>query len=345
LENDSKQTIKFEEGSLLKGIGDKAFFNCKNVKNFTININVNRIGQQAFYGSGITNIVGNENFTWENEMLIQNNVTDKTNRIALYANSELSDVIVPENVSMLDSFIFYNNKNIKSINLSNVTHIGLYAFTGSSLEEIINFENVESVEFESLKDTPWIMKQEGSIIVGKTLLKYLGTEEHVVVEDGIVAIASEAFKGNNYIKSVVLPDGIKKIDKEAFKECENLEWILLNKCDPLLMIDHSCFDSNLIIYVNAQYINRILNNITFQFLPNEIKTKTVNVTFYDYNNEILGVKEEEYNSTFDQFIDGPKRDGYKFVGWVDENGNIYEIRNLFQSYLDINLYPKYEVIS
>jgi hypothetical protein len=343
-DNEHLETITFEEGSLLKGIGNKAFYNCKNIKTFTIPSNVNKIGEQAFFGSGISNIIGNKNFTWENEMLIQNNVSDKTNRVALYANPQLIDVVVPENVAILDSFIFFNNSNIKTINLTNVTHIGSYVFTGSSIEEITHFSNVESVEYESLKDTPWILKQEGSIVVGKTLLKYLGTEEHVVIEDGITTIASEAFKDNDSVKSVVLPNGIKNINKEAFIECSNLEWILINECNSLLMVDSSCFDSDVIIYVNALYINRILNNITFKFLPNEIKTKTVNVTFYDYNNVILGVKEEIYNSTFDQFIEGPEREGHKFVCWVDKDGNIYEIRNLFPSYLDVNLYPKYDKI-
>lgn len=59
-------------------------------------------------------------------------------------------------------------------------------------------------------------------IEGKTLIKYVGTDEKVVVPDGIEVIGKEAFKGNPYVKELILSDSVKCAESEAFAYMENL---------------------------------------------------------------------------------------------------------------------------
>ena len=64
-------------------------------------------------------------------------------------------------------------------------------------------------------------------IRGTILLSYTGTEEHVVIPDGVTNISSVAFWTNKHIRSVTLPDSVIKIHNEAFRGCTSLESIHL----------------------------------------------------------------------------------------------------------------------
>lgn len=54
---------------------------------------------------------------------------------------------------------------------------------------------------------------------GSVLLKYLGKESRVVVPQGVVRIAEEAFAGNEGVDRVILPDSVESIGAGAFRDC------------------------------------------------------------------------------------------------------------------------------
>ena len=62
-------------------------------------------------------------------------------------------------------------------------------------------------------------------IEGTVLVKYNGTEEKVIVPDGVEIIGKEAFKGNPYVKELILSDTVQCAESEAFAYMENLEVI------------------------------------------------------------------------------------------------------------------------
>ena len=57
---------------------------------------------------------------------------------------------------------------------------------------------------------------------GKTFEKYIGTDVHVIVPDGVEKIGYEAFRMSK-VESVKLPEGIKEISSYAFYGCMSLK--------------------------------------------------------------------------------------------------------------------------
>lgn len=63
------------------------------------------------------------------------------------------------------------------------------------------------------------------VIERGTLERYLGSDVHVVVPDGVKNIGNYAFRRHNEIRSVQLPESITKIGDYAFQDCVALEQI------------------------------------------------------------------------------------------------------------------------
>ena len=59
-------------------------------------------------------------------------------------------------------------------------------------------------------------------IVGGVLYKYLGSSPDVVIPEGVVEIAPQAFKDNRLIRSVTFSSIVRTIGKNAFENCSNL---------------------------------------------------------------------------------------------------------------------------
>lgn len=62
------------------------------------------------------------------------------------------------------------------------------------------------------------------VIERGTLKKYLGSEKHVIIPEGVKTIAGYALRGAKCI-SIQLPDSVVKISENAFRDCETLETV------------------------------------------------------------------------------------------------------------------------
>lgn len=60
-------------------------------------------------------------------------------------------------------------------------------------------------------------------ISGTTLKKYEGSEEHVIIPDGIEAIDDYAFYGASSLQKVTFPDSLREIGSDVFYDCEQLQ--------------------------------------------------------------------------------------------------------------------------
>lgn len=65
------------------------------------------------------------------------------------------------------------------------------------------------------------------IMNGTVLDKYIGTEEDIVLPEGITELADGIFSGRTKIRTVVVPETVKKIGYRAFENCYSLQKIAL----------------------------------------------------------------------------------------------------------------------
>lgn len=63
----------------------------------------------------------------------------------------------------------------------------------------------------------------------RTLKKYVGSDETVVIPDGIDTIGLHAFAGCESIKTVIIPENVKTIACRSFFKCTNLESVRIPK--------------------------------------------------------------------------------------------------------------------
>ena len=86
----------------------------------------------------------------------------------------------------------------------------------------------------------------------------------------------------------------------------------------------------------------LINNIYFKNISNSIRTKSITIEFFNRNGNKLGTRQEEYGTSFNNYITAPAITGMDFVHWVDENNNIYKPQDYLDVYHDLKLYPIYE---
>lgn len=94
--------------------------------------------------------------------------------------------------------------------------------------ELPNFppnEGEEEISNKTVSSVPAIVRKIHAQVLGNfsisgtTLLHYRGSEERVVVPEGITVIGERAFAGNEAVDRVVLPDSVVAIEEEAFADC------------------------------------------------------------------------------------------------------------------------------
>lgn len=86
------------------------------------------------------------------------------------------------------------------------------------------------------------MEQSDSKFIYRTHLeKYVGTDQEIVIPEGVEVIDALVFRGNESIKTVIFPASVKNVDWSAFKECKNLEKADLSRCENIWRLGDNLF--------------------------------------------------------------------------------------------------------
>ena len=340
--SDYIEKINISENSSLEEIRRGAFSNIPNLKSLVIPNNVDYIDEGAFFNTPINSfqIKENNNYSWENNILINKNVTDKNNLIAIYANPDVSEIVIPDSVGIISASLFENNRNIKTINLNNVKHIGTKAFANSSLTNIIGGV-LADVEDYAFTNTPWLDNQDSDFVTfGNTLISYTGSEKEVVIPEGITRICGNTFNSEE-IEEIILPSTIEIIGDGLFLNCMNLKSILFTSSKPAIL-NGIIADGDVVFYVKDDSYEKYVNSVYYKNINNKIDVKRINVKFYDINDNYLGKKEELYGSSFDEFIEAPNIKGKDFDCWINQYGKELYKYSYLSEYNDLILKPYYE---
>ena len=174
----------FEECSALKkvsnaqglmGIGFYTFCGCSSLSDFTFAQGLVSIGSGAFIGTSITK------------------------------------AIIPEGVSTLEGYTFYNCAVLTEIELP---------------------ESLDTLYLGSLDNTAWYNAQpEGVVYIGNFVYGYKGKmpkNTKLVIPSGITKMAyRNTFKNQINLVAVTLPEGFTEIQEASFYGCKNLSEVIL----------------------------------------------------------------------------------------------------------------------
>ena len=166
---------------------------------------------------------GNPWFSVYNGILYNKAMTE----IVFVPLSITGEVVLPDSITEIRNWAFYNRTSITSIVMSNnVTYIGTHAFgVCTSLESITLPDGLTSIaEFafyfcESLTN---INIPESVTSIGDSAFVCCSNLTHITIPDGVTYIGSYAFSSCSGLTSITIPAGVTSIGSNAFSDCSSL---------------------------------------------------------------------------------------------------------------------------
>lgn len=228
-------TIIIEDGIL--EIGDKAFYDCKDLEQVEIPKSVQAIGKQAFAYSGITQIdlpdglkiINHGTFTKcrKLEKIVLPDSVEKIDSMYMSPTFEgcarLQEVVLPRGLDTIGNSAFYECIALETIkNTENISKIDSYAFFGCTKLERFKLNNVK-IGTNSFWDCKKWANNIGLVIINDAVIDTLDQlPQEIEVPSNVKIIGEEAFKSRTCVHRIVLPDGLLEIEKRAFARCMNL---------------------------------------------------------------------------------------------------------------------------
>ena len=235
-------------------IGDHAFYNCSSLTSITIPDSVTSIGDHAFYNcSSLTNITVSENnkyFSSLNGVLFNK---DKTELITYPIGNERTEYTIPDSVTSIGNFIFYNCSSLTSITIpDSVTSIGNFAFYNcSSLTSITIPDSVASIgnsAFYNCSSLTNIKLPDVIDIISGNTFRDCSSLLNIIIPDSVTAIKECAFYNCSNLTSITIPDSVASIENSAFYNCTSLKSITLNNPDCEISNDKDTIPETAVIY-------------------------------------------------------------------------------------------------
>lgn len=217
-------SVTFEDGSMLKEIGDRAFATCLSLYEINVPDGTKKIGQEAFYGCTNLKVISLPDSTesvardafkdaiyllntdnWENGVLYIGNVLYKADPEKLPESYEIKEGTV-----CIADYAFSNCDNLISVVIPDtVKYIGNYAFC--------NCYNLASANI------PTAAVSIGAFAFGNCILK------SVTIPASVTAIGEGAFRSCDNLIEVIFEEGnqLEKVEDETFSWCSSLSSINL----------------------------------------------------------------------------------------------------------------------
>ncbi|MDE6505283.1 MAG: leucine-rich repeat protein [Clostridia bacterium] len=246
---ESLEALKLPEN--LEEIGENAFSHCSAVKAVVIPDSVEELGNYAFnyctaleeitlganthisnslgeIFSGCNNLTAlnvsenNKQFRSENNCIIRNYGSDIDEYLALGCKTS----VIPNSVTIISPYAFYNCKGITQITLpDSVTKIRSNAFSGSGITGInlANIVELGSSAFEYCENLKTLTIPAAIEEIPNYLCNGCTSLEKVTIESGIAKIGHAAFNGCDKLNTVNIPASVVYFDNLVFGYCKNLK--------------------------------------------------------------------------------------------------------------------------
>lgn len=188
----------------LTNIGDGAFKDCFNIEYVGFSSTPITVGDNAFNGYFVRELpdditVGNNSF---NYLIYKGHQENEgftiINGVLVAVDSKESHIVIPDNVTQLDSHLFYFNTNIESITLpEGLEAINSYAFYGA--------ENLVDVNF------PSTLK-----MIDSYAFSICPSIKSLKLNEGLETIAHEVFYGCNSLEELYIPSTLTNAYVDSF---------------------------------------------------------------------------------------------------------------------------------
>ena len=273
-------------------IGDKAFYDCRDLKSVTIPQSVTSIGDYAFFQCiSLKTLSFGEKSFGEN---IETNI--KTiGKDAFYYCIELDNVTIPQSVTSIGSEAFRFCNNMKSLTINGAIEVmGAYAFAGCiSLETISLGENIKTIGYHAF---------DSCISINLT---------NVTIPENVTTIRPGTFSFCKHLEYIMLPAGLTSF-QDSMKGCpaECVIYYNNDKDTARHWFGDNAVGDNAVL---AGHKLLYLCKVTFD-------ANGGSLTGYDevpvYRTEkITDTKANDLKETDLDAINAPKRTGYNFIGW------------------------------
>lgn len=229
-------------------IGNYAFSECSSLTSINIPNGITSIGYQVFTNcSKLSKVIIPDIASW-----VKIDFTDNTNPLMithhLYsdADTEITDLVIPEGVTKIGMFAFSGCWGLKSVTLpESLTNIGYSAFSNcSGIKEIFMSKGIKDISEDAFKscriDAVHIpdltaycditFHNLSSTPFGYFSSKlYLNDEliEDLVIPDNVNYLKSYTFANCNSLTSVTIPEGVSSIGYYTFANCKSLKSVTL----------------------------------------------------------------------------------------------------------------------
>lgn len=221
----------------VKVIGDKAFYNCRNIKEFSIPSTVEEVGYEAipYYlldqpVDGII-YVGNVAYLRDGD---QASYTVRQGTVSLadrlFSGSTASSFTLPESVKTIGKECFSYTSLKSTPEMKSVVRIGDRAFCYClDLGRVVIPESVEYIGWNAFEgcNALWSMTYEA---IDAKVEGYLSPRdlERIVIGDKVRRLPAGLYTNNTNLTEAVLPRSMEVIEPYAFQGCVNLEYVRLS---------------------------------------------------------------------------------------------------------------------
>ena len=296
-------------------IGDKAFYDCRDLKSVTIPQSVTSIGDYAFFQCiSLKTLSFGEKSFGEN---IETNI--KTiGKDAFYYCIELDNVTIPQSVTSIGSEAFRFCNNMKSLTINGAIEVmGAYAFAGCiSLETISLGENIKTIGYHAF---------DSCISINLT---------NVTIPENVTTIRPGTFSFCKHLEYIMLPAGLTSF-QDSLKGCpaECVIYYNNDKDTARRWFGEDAVGDNAVL---AGHKLLYLCKVTFDAKGG--KTDYPEVPVYK-TEKITDTKANDLTAIHD-----PTRAGYKFTGWYTEDGKDSKLFNVKDTAImeDITLHAGWE---
>ena len=220
--------ISIEIPNSVTRISSNAFWDCDALTSIDIPYSVTNIQDKAFRGCNSLNSINvdseNPNYTSVDGVLFNKEATELIQYPAGKNNTSYS---IPNSVTSIGTYAFYDCNNLTSIEIPNsVTLIGWGAFCGcEGLTSIIVPNTVTSIgttAFSYCYNLTTVTLPDSITSISMALFEYSNRLTSVIIPDGVTSIGYQAFLACSGLTSITIPNSVISIENYAFYGCRNL---------------------------------------------------------------------------------------------------------------------------